>query len=45
MIGPQRQTSTDALHAAYPDVVWHRYADWARTVDWNRVLSRRTTGR
>ncbi|MEU4528463.1 NmrA/HSCARG family protein [Micromonospora ureilytica] len=35
----------DALHAAYPDVAWHRYADWARTVDWDRVLSDRATGR
>ncbi|WP_433268243.1 NmrA/HSCARG family protein [Micromonospora vinacea] len=34
----------DALHAAYPDVAWHRYADWARTVDWDQVLSGRTTG-
>ncbi|MEW2427691.1 NmrA/HSCARG family protein [Micromonospora sp. NPDC047644] len=35
----------DALHATYPDVAWHRYADWARTVDWDRVLSGRTSGR
>ncbi|MEU1750152.1 NmrA/HSCARG family protein [Micromonospora arida] len=35
----------DALHAAYPDVAWHRYADWARTVDWDRVLSSRASGR
>jgi uncharacterized protein YbjT (DUF2867 family) len=26
------------LHARYPDVRWHSYADWARTVDWDRVL-------
>ncbi|MFF5232980.1 hypothetical protein [Dactylosporangium sp. NPDC000521] len=26
------------LHAAYPEVRWHSYADWARTVDWDRVL-------
>ncbi|MFE9916912.1 hypothetical protein ACFYPG_17365 [Micromonospora sp. NPDC005553] len=35
----------DALHATYPDVAWHRYADWARTVDWDRVLSGRASGR
>ena len=28
----------DALHAEYPGVSWHSYADWARTVDWDRVL-------
>jgi uncharacterized protein YbjT (DUF2867 family) len=28
----------DALHAEYPAVRWHSYADWARTVDWDRVL-------
>jgi uncharacterized protein YbjT (DUF2867 family) len=28
----------DGLHARYPDVTWHRYADWAQTVDWDRVL-------
>jgi uncharacterized protein YbjT (DUF2867 family) len=27
-----------ALHATYPDVAWHSYADWARTVDWELVL-------
>lgn len=26
------------LHARYPDVAWHSYADWARTVDWDLVL-------
>jgi len=36
---------TDALHARYPDVAWHSYADWARTVDWDQVLSGRTDGR
>ncbi|MEU7843479.1 NmrA/HSCARG family protein [Micromonospora sp. NPDC049114] len=35
----------DALHARYPDVAWHSYADWARTVDWDRVLARPTTAR
>ncbi|GAA4715932.1 NmrA/HSCARG family protein [Phytohabitans rumicis] len=30
---------TDGLHARYPDVDWHSYADWARTVDWDLVLS------
>ncbi|MEV6968683.1 NmrA family NAD(P)-binding protein [Hamadaea sp. NPDC051192] len=29
----------DRLRAAYPGVTWHRYADWARTVDWDRVLA------
>ncbi len=28
----------DGLHARYPDVGWHSYADWARTVDWDLVL-------
>ena len=28
----------DGLRASYPDVAWHSYADWARTVDWDRVL-------
>ncbi|WP_433554703.1 NmrA family NAD(P)-binding protein [Micromonospora zamorensis] len=27
-----------ALRAQYPGVAWHSYADWARTVDWDRVL-------
>jgi uncharacterized protein YbjT (DUF2867 family) len=31
----------DGLHAAYPEVEWHSYAGWARTVDWDRVLSGR----
>lgn len=26
------------LHATYPGVAWHSYADWARTVDWELVL-------
>ncbi|MBN6057129.1 NmrA family NAD(P)-binding protein, partial [Nonomuraea sp. RK-328] len=29
---------TAALRAAYPSVRWHTYADWARTVDWEKVL-------
>jgi uncharacterized protein YbjT (DUF2867 family) len=32
-----------ALRAAYPDVAWHSYADWARTVDWDLVLDNRAT--
>ncbi|MEV4455057.1 NmrA/HSCARG family protein [Microbispora sp. NPDC049633] len=35
----------DGLHAAYPDVAWHSYADWARTVDWDAVLADRTMAR
>jgi uncharacterized protein YbjT (DUF2867 family) len=27
------------LHARYPEVTWHSYADWARTVDWDRLLA------
>jgi uncharacterized protein YbjT (DUF2867 family) len=27
-----------ALHAQYPAVAWHSYADWARTVDWDALL-------
>ncbi|MCZ7375124.1 NmrA/HSCARG family protein [Micromonospora sp. WMMC250] len=26
------------LRAQYPGVTWHSYADWAKTVDWDRVL-------
>ncbi|MET9629131.1 NmrA/HSCARG family protein [Lentzea sp. NPDC006480] len=29
----------ETLHASYPGVTWHSYAEWARTVDWDRVLS------
>ncbi|MBO2463894.1 NmrA/HSCARG family protein [Actinomadura violacea] len=29
----------DALHAKYPAVRWHSYADWAKTVDWDRALA------
>ena len=36
---------TDELHATYPDVAWHSYADWARAVDWDRVLANPTTAR
>jgi uncharacterized protein YbjT (DUF2867 family) len=35
----------DGLHAKYPAVSWHSYADWARTVDWDRVLRSQTTAR
>jgi uncharacterized protein YbjT (DUF2867 family) len=35
----------DALHADHPEVGWHSYADWARTVDWDRVLGSPTTTR
>ncbi|KUL27545.1 NmrA/HSCARG family protein [Actinoplanes awajinensis] len=28
----------DTLHARYPEVGWHSYADWARSVDWDRVI-------
>ncbi|MEU0885515.1 NmrA/HSCARG family protein [Lentzea sp. NPDC005914] len=28
----------ETLHAEHPDVAWHSYADWARTIDWDRVL-------
>jgi uncharacterized protein YbjT (DUF2867 family) len=29
----------EALHARYPAVRWHSYAEWARTVDWDRILA------
>lgn len=32
------EDNTDFLDAAHPGVTWHSYADWARTVDWDRVL-------
>ncbi|HLL69558.1 MAG TPA: hypothetical protein VK453_28140 [Micromonosporaceae bacterium] len=32
----------DALHARYPQVEWHSYQRWARTVDWDRLLSTAT---
>jgi uncharacterized protein YbjT (DUF2867 family) len=35
----------DRLHASYPDVAWHSYASWARTVDWDLVLRSPTTAR
>ncbi len=31
-----------ALHARFPEVAWHSYAGWARTVDWDRVLPGRS---
>ncbi|MEU4474611.1 NmrA/HSCARG family protein [Micromonospora sp. NPDC023888] len=31
----------DGLRARYPEVTWHRYAQWVRTVDWDRVLASR----
>ncbi|MBE1531896.1 uncharacterized protein YbjT (DUF2867 family) [Actinomadura algeriensis] len=30
---------TEALHARYPAVHWHSYAEWAKTVDWDRILA------
>lgn len=27
-----------SLRAAYPEVAWHTYEQWARTIDWDRVL-------
>lgn len=36
---------TDALRAAYPQVGWHRFADWARTVDWDTILAPPSEGR
>ncbi|MEJ3749786.1 NmrA family NAD(P)-binding protein [Actinomycetes bacterium KLBMP 9797] len=35
----------DDLHARYPEVAWHSYAGWARTVDWDSVLPSRTAVR
>ncbi|RJL35672.1 NmrA/HSCARG family protein [Bailinhaonella thermotolerans] len=29
----------EALHAKYPAVRWHSYAEWAKTVDWDKVLA------
>lgn len=28
----------EALHARYPEVGWHSYEAWARTVDWDRLI-------
>lgn len=28
-----------SLHAAYPEVGWHSYEQWARSIDWDRVLN------
>jgi uncharacterized protein YbjT (DUF2867 family) len=33
----------DQLHASYPGVAWHSYADWARTVDWDLALRSTST--
>ena len=30
----------ETLHAKYPDVRWHSYAEWANTVDWDKILAR-----
>lgn len=32
----------DGLHARFPDVTWHSYADWAQTVDWDLILGNGT---
>ncbi|MFC4534967.1 NmrA family NAD(P)-binding protein [Sphaerisporangium dianthi] len=32
-------TDIAALHARFPEVGWHSYLDWARTVDWAQVLA------
>ncbi|MEU6782229.1 NmrA family NAD(P)-binding protein [Nonomuraea angiospora] len=29
----------ETLHAKYPAVRWHSYAEWAKTVDWDRALA------
>jgi hypothetical protein len=29
----------EALHARYRAVRWHSYAEWAKTVDWDRILA------
>ncbi|MEU7827453.1 NmrA family NAD(P)-binding protein [Nonomuraea sp. NPDC049129] len=29
----------EALRVRFPAVRWHSYADWAKTVDWERVLA------
>ncbi|AQZ62252.1 HSCARG protein [[Actinomadura] parvosata subsp. kistnae] len=29
----------EALHAKYPAVGWHSYAEWAKTVDWDKILA------
>ncbi|MCA2223087.1 NmrA/HSCARG family protein [Nonomuraea aurantiaca] len=29
----------EALHAKYPTVRWHSYAEWAKTVDWDKILA------
>lgn len=29
----------ETLHARYPAVRWHSYAEWAKTVDWERILA------
>ncbi|MGR6919521.1 NmrA/HSCARG family protein [[Actinomadura] parvosata] len=29
----------EALHARYPAVRWHSYAEWAKTVDWDKILA------
>ena len=29
----------ETLHAKYPTVRWHSYAEWAKTVDWDKILA------
>lgn len=29
----------ETLHARYPTVRWHSYAEWAKTVDWDTILA------
>ena len=35
----------EGLHTRFPEITWHSYSDWARTVDWDRVLSTRASRR
>jgi uncharacterized protein YbjT (DUF2867 family) len=28
-----------ALHSQYPAVSWHSFAEWAKTIDWDRLVS------
>lgn len=31
-----------ALRTEYPDVAWHSFTDWARTVDWDHIIATTT---
>ncbi|ADD43074.1 NmrA family NAD(P)-binding protein [Stackebrandtia nassauensis] len=37
----REHTDVAALRAEFPDIGWHSYRDWAKTVDWDQVLAQK----